>query len=74
MIIVTDWARQVNFEVNSRQGGIQLCAPLCQEFYHIGDIPTHKELQSSYDRSRKSYVEVELEFSATHDDDPEYEG
>ena len=32
VVIITNWARQVSFEVTSREGGIQLCAPLWQEF------------------------------------------
>ena len=65
---LTDWARQVNFEVTSREGGVQVCAPLWHEFFHIGDIPTRKEVLSL------SYVKEELEFNAGDDDDPEYEG
>ena len=51
VIVITDWARQVNFEVTSRGGGIQLCAPLWQEFSHIGDIPTRNEVLSLYNAS-----------------------
>ena len=72
--VITDWARQVNFKVTSREGGIQLCAPLWHEFFHIGDIPTRKEVLSLYDASRKSYIKEELEFNAADDDDPVYEG
>ena len=72
--VITDWARQVNFEVTQREGGIQLCAPMWHEFFHIGDIPTRKEVLSLYDASRKSYVREELEFNAADDDDPANEG
>ena len=71
VIVITDWSRQVNFEVTSREGGIQLCAPLWQEFFHIDDIPTRKEVLSLYDASRTSYVNEELEFNAADDDDPD---
>ena len=71
--VIPDWARQVNFEVTSREGGIQRCAPLWQEFFHLGNIPTRKEVRSLYD-ARKSCVKEELEFNAADDDDPEYEG
>ena len=74
VIVITDWARQVNFEVTSREGGIQLCAPLWQEFFHVGDVPTRKEVLSLYDASRRSYTKEDLGFNATDDDDPEYEG
>ena len=40
----------------------------------MSDIPTRKEVLSLYDASRKSYAKEELEFNATDDDDPEYEG
>ena len=36
---ITSWARYVNIEGTTREGGIQLCAPLWPRFYRIGDIP-----------------------------------
>ena len=51
---ITSWARYVNIEGTTREGGIQLCAPLWSRFYHIGDIPTHAEVQSIYDPKRQS--------------------
>ena len=71
---VTGWARYVNIEGTTREGGIQLCAPYWQRFFHIGDIPTHAEVQSLYDPRRPSFSPEDLEFEATDDDDPEYEG
>ena len=43
---VTGWARYVNIEGTTREGGIQLCAPYWRRFFHIGDIPTQAEVQS----------------------------
>ena len=54
-----------------REGGIQLGAPFWQRFYHIGDIPTHAEVQSLYDPGRPSFSPEDLVFEATDDDDPE---
>ena len=51
-----------------------MCAPFWQRFYHIGDIPTHSEVQSLYDPRRPSFSPEDLVFEATDDDDPEYEG
>ena len=71
---ITSWSRYVNIEGTTREGGIQLCAPLWPRFYHIGDIPTHAEVQSLYDPKRQSFSLEDLLFTATDDDDPEYEG
>ena len=71
---VTKWARNVALEGTTREGGIQLCAPCWGRYYHIGDIPTRTEIQSLYDPRRPSFTTIDLEFRATDDDDPEYEG
>ena len=72
--VIIRWARFVNIEGTTAEGGIQLCARLWQQFFHIGDIPTYEEVLSLYDPKRRCYLPKNFEFTARDDDDPEYRG
>ena len=71
--ITARWATNVNFHVLTRAEGIQYCGHLSHDFYHIGDIPTDREVRSSYDSRRASFSKKDFEFDVGDYDDPEHD-